>query len=75
MVKILLSVIESIVCGIISWKVAIPVFIALANTEVGNWAYLGLISFLLIIIASEYASYRENKLTWFMSKILGNLIK
>lgn len=69
--KAVISVIEGVVAGIISWKVAVPIFIELSRTEIGKWAYLGLFCFLIVVIGVEYISYRKNKLTWFMSLILG----
>lgn len=75
MEKIILSIFESVIAGLVSWKVAIPIFLELAKTDIGNWAYLGLFSFLLIVIAEEISSYHENKLTWLMSKFFGNLIE
>ncbi len=75
MKKLLLSAFESAIAGLVTWKVAIPIFLELAKTGIGNWAYLGLLSFLLIVIAEEIASYQENKLTWLMSKFFGHIIE
>lgn len=69
--KIILSIIEWIVGGIFTYKVAIPFFIELAKV-IGGWGYFGLVCFLIIVVAEEYASYRENKIAWIFAHILGS---
>ena len=68
--KLILSIIENFIEGLIAWKIFVPVFIELSKTEVGNWAYLGLLAFLFIIVINEYISYKKNKCAWLVSKIL-----
>jgi len=71
MLKEIISVIEGILAGILIWQVFIPTFLGLAKTEIGNWAYYGLFCFILIIVAGEYKSYKENQLTWLASHLFG----
>lgn len=71
MIKEILSIIEGVLAGIISYKVAVPFFLSLAKTEVGGWAYLGLFSFLIAVMVLEIASYYKNKTTWFVAIVLG----
>ncbi|MFW9877454.1 MAG: hypothetical protein ACFFG0_30580 [Candidatus Thorarchaeota archaeon] len=74
MLKEIMSVIEGILAGILIWQVFIPFFFDLAKTEIGLWAYYGLFCFVIIVIAVEYKSYKENELTWLASHLFGNLI-
>ena len=73
--KIFVSIIEGLLATILIWQVFIPFFFDLAKTEIGYWAYYGLFCFVLIVIAGEYKSCKENKLTWLASYFFGNLIK
>ena len=75
MIKEFLSITEGILAGILIFKVFIPTFLQLSKTEVGSYAYFGLICFILIVIALEYQSYRENQLTWLASHLLGKFIE
>lgn len=70
MEKVILSIIECILVTLIVWKIAIPTFFALAKTEVGHWAYFGLLSFILLFLIIEYASFKKNNCTWIASQIL-----
>ena len=69
MIKEIISFIEGILATILIWQVFIPFFFNLAKTEIGNWAYLGLIWASLSFAIIEYQSYRENKLTWLASHL------
>ena len=71
MIKKILSIIESVIAGILTWKVFVPFFFELSKTEIGNWAYFGLLIFLIIVFGLEYHSYNEDKLTWIFSLFLG----
>lgn len=74
MLKEIMSIIEGSLAGILVLQVFIPFFFDLAKTEVGNWAYYGLFCFIIIVIAVEYQSYKENQLTWVASHLFGNII-
>ena len=67
--KLFLSIIEGILAVILIWQVFIPFFFDLAKTEIGNWAYIGLVWAVLSFAIIEYQSYKENKLTWLVSHL------
>ena len=73
--KLFLSIIENVIEGVLAWKVMVPFFIDLSKTEVGNWAYLGFISILFIIIFCEYISYKKNECAWIVSKLIDSKLK
>ncbi len=72
--KLILSILETIIAGIIIWKIATPFFFDLAKTNVGNYAYFGLIIFIGIIIILEYASYKKNESTWIATQIITSFL-
>lgn len=74
MFKEIISVIEGILATILIWQVFIPFFFDLAKTEIGSWAYLGLVWAVLSFAIIEYKSYKENELTWLASHLFGNLL-
>lgn len=74
MLKEIISVIEGILAGILIWQVFTPFFFDLAKTEIGSWAYYGLFCFIIIVVAGEYQSYKENELTWLASHLFGNIL-
>ena len=71
--KLVLSIIENLIEGLILWKIAFPVF--LENYKYNHWAILGILSIILIIIILEYKSYKENKSAWLVSILLDRMIK
>lgn len=74
MIKEIISIIEGILAIILIWQVFIPFFLNLAKTEIGSWAYLGLVWAILSFVIIEYQSYKENELTWLASHFFGALV-